>query len=78
MANKSSVVLAFVAGPIVIGSAYGISLLLTAGERASTELSLDYGLLLLVVTPITFVAFLKLGCILKGLRKTLASALDNC
>ena len=70
MANKSSVVLAFVAGPIVIGSAYGISSLLTAGETASTELSLDHGLLLLVGTPITVVALLPLlGGILKGLRK---------
>ena len=70
MANKSNVVLAFVAGPFVIGSAYGISSLLTAGETASTELPLDHGLLPLVCTPITFVALLPLlGGILKGLRK---------
>ena len=79
MANKSSVVPAFVAGPIVTGSAYGINSLLTAGETASTELSLDYGLPLLVGTSITFVAFVPLlGCLLKGLRRLYASALHNC
>ena len=51
MANRSSVILALVAGPIVIGAAYSISSLLTAGDAAggtaSTEMSLAYGLLLL-------------------------------
>ena len=70
MANKSSVVFAFVDDPIVTGSAFGISSLLTAGETTSTELSLDYELPLLVGTPITVVAFLPvLGGPLKGLRR---------
>ena len=75
MANRSSVILAFVAGPIVIGAAYGISSLLTAGDAAgdmaSTEMSLAYGLLLWVGAPIAFVALLPLfGGILKVFKKS--------
>ena len=74
MANRSSVILAFVAGPIVIGAAYSISSLLTAGdaagETANTEVSLAYGLFLWVGTPIAFVALLPLfGGILKVFKK---------
>lgn len=74
MANRSSVILAFVAGPIVIGAAYSISSLLTAGdatgETANTEMSLAYGLLLWVGTPLAIVALLPLfGGILKVFKK---------
>jgi hypothetical protein len=74
MANRSSVILAFVAGPIVIGAAYSISSLLTAGdatgETANTEMSLAYGLLLWVGTPLAIVALLPLfGGILKIFKK---------
>ena len=74
MANKSNVVLAFVAGPFVIGSAYGISSLLTAGDAAgdtaSTEMSLVYGLLCWVGAPIALVALLPLFVgILKDFKK---------
>ena len=73
MANKSSVILAFVAGPVVIGAAYSISSLLTAGDAAgdtaSTE-SLAYGLLFWVGAPIAFMALLPLfGGILKVFKK---------
>ena len=57
-------ILASVAGPIVIGGAYSISFLLTAGDAAgdtgSTEMSLAYGLLLWVGEPIAVVALLRL------------------
>ena len=70
MANRSSVILAFFAGPIVIGAAYSISSLLTAGDTASPEMSLAYGLLLWVGVPIAFVALLPLfGGILKVFKK---------
>ena len=74
MSNRSSVILAFVAGPIVIGAAYSISSLLTAGdatgETANTEMSLAYGLLLWVGTPLAIVALLPLfGGILKIFKK---------
>ena len=74
MANRNSVILAVVAGPIVIGAAYSISSLLTAadagGDKASTEMSLAYGLLLWVGAPIAFVALLPLfGGILKVFKK---------
>ena len=69
MATKSSVILALVAGPIVIGAAYSISSLLTAGDAASTEMSLAYGLLFWVGAPIAFVALLPLSCgILKDFK----------
>ena len=74
MANRSSVILAFVACPIVIGAAYSISSLLTAGDAtgdtASTEMSLAYGLLLWVGAPIAVVALLPLcGGVLKFFKK---------
>ena len=74
MANRSSVILAFVAGPIVIGAAYSISSLLTAGDAggdtASTEMSLAYGLLLWGGAPLAFVALLPLlGGILTVFKK---------
>ena len=74
MANRSSVILAFVAGPILIGAAYSISSLLTAGDAAgdtaSTEMSLAYGLLLWVGAPIAVVALLPLfGGVLKVFKK---------
>ena len=50
MAQNSSLITALVAGPIVIGIAYGVSALLTGGDAASdavdTGMSLTYGLLL--------------------------------
>ena len=75
MANRNSVILAFVAGPIVMGAAYSISSLLTAGDAGgdtvSTEMSLAYGLLLWVGAPIAFVALLPLfGGILKVFKKS--------
>ena len=55
---------ALVAGPIVIGAAYGVSALLTGGEAASDTadagMSLAYGLLLWIGAPIVFVAALPL------------------
>ena len=52
------------AGPIVIGAAYGVSALLTGGEAASDTadagVSLAYGLLLWIGAPIVFVAALPL------------------
>ena len=52
------------AGPIVIGAAYGVSALLTGGEAASDTadagMSLAYGLLLWIGAPIVFVAALPL------------------
>ena len=74
MANKTSVILAFLAGPVVIGAAYSISSLLTAGDAAgdtaSTEMSLAYGLLFWVGAPIAFVALLPLfGGVLKVFKK---------
>ena len=74
MANRSSVIFAFVAGPIVIGAAYSISSLLTAGDasgdKASTEMSLAYGLLQWVLAPLALVALVPLfGGILKVFKK---------
>ena len=52
------------AGPIVIGMAYGVRALLTGGDAASETadagMSLAYGLLLWVGAPIAFVAALPL------------------
>ena len=70
MAEKSSFIYAFVAGPIVIGAAYGVSSLLlgetSMAETDGTDMSLAYGLLLWVGTPIVLVALLPL---LGGLLK---------
>ena len=64
MAKNSSLISALVAGPIVIGIAYGVSALLTAGDAGSDTadagMSLAYGLLLWIGLPITFVAALPL------------------
>ncbi len=52
------------AGPIVIGVAYGVSTLLTGGDAASDTadagMSLAYGLLLWIGAPIALVAALPL------------------
>ena len=64
MAKNSSLISALVAGPIVIGIAYGVSALLTGGDAASdtanTGLSLVYGLLLWIGAPIVLVAAVPL------------------
>ena len=64
MAKNSSLISALVAGPIVIGIAYGVSALLTGGDAASdtadTGSSLVYGLLLWIGAPIVLVAALPL------------------
>ena len=82
--NKNGWLYAFVAGPVLIGAAYGISSLLTGGESAgesdSTGMSVAYGLLLWLGAPIAFVAVLLilLG-VFKPLTKTgwLARAFDH-
>ena len=70
MAKNSSLISALVAGPIVIGIAYGVSALLTGGDAASETadagMSMAYGLLLWIGAPIAFVAALPL---LAGLCK---------
>ena len=70
MAKNSSLISALVAGPIVIGIAYGVSALLTDGDAASevadAGMSMAYGLLLWIGAPIAFVAALPL---LVGLLK---------
>lgn len=75
MAKNSSLISAVVAGPIVIGIAYGVSALLTGGDAASdtadTGLSLVYGLLLWIGAPIVLVAALPL---LAGTIKVLAKS----
>ena len=64
MAKNSSLISALVAGPIVIGIAYGVSALLTGGdassETADAGMSMAYGLLLWIGAPIAFVAALPL------------------
>ncbi|MBT5489040.1 MAG: hypothetical protein HOK02_06475 [Halieaceae bacterium] len=72
--NKNGWFYAFVAGPALIGAAYGISSVLTGGEPAgesdTTGMSVAYGLLLWVGAPIAFVAVLPiLFGILKALTK---------
>ena len=72
--NKNGWFYAFVAGPALIGAAYGISSVLTGGESAgesdTTGMSVAYGLLLWVGAPIAFVAVLPiLFGILKALTK---------
>ena len=72
--NKNGWFYAFVAGPALIGAAYGISSVLTGGEQAgesdTTGMSVAYGLLLWVGSPIAFVAVLPiLFGILKALTK---------
>ena len=64
MANNSRLIYAFIAGPVVIGAAYGISTLLIAdgptAETADAGMSLAYGLLIWVGAPVAFVAALPL------------------
>ena len=72
--NKNGWFYTFVAGPALIGAAYGISSVLTGGESAgesdTTGMSVAYGLLLWVGAPIAFVAVLPiLFGILKALTK---------
>mgnify|MGYP005666742227 FL=1 len=68
--NKNGWFYAFVAGPALIGAAYGISSVLTGGESDTTGMSVAYGLLLWVGAPIAFVAVLPiLFGILKALTK---------
>ena len=72
--NKNGWFYAFVAGPALMGAAYGISSVLTGGEPAgesdTTGMSVAYGLLLWVGAPIAFVAVLPiLFGILKALTK---------
>lgn len=74
MADKSNFIYAFVAGPIVIGAAYGVSSLLlgetSMAETGGADMSLAYGLLLWVGTPIALVALLPVvGGLLKIFTK---------
>jgi hypothetical protein len=73
--NKNGWFYAFVAGPALIGAAYGISSVLTGGEPAgesdTTGMSVAYGLLLWVGAPIALVAVMPiLFGILKALTKS--------
>ena len=66
---------AFVAVPVLIGTAYGISSVLTGGESAgetdATGMTVVYGLLLWVGAPIVLVAVLPLLVgILKAVTKS--------
>lgn len=73
--NKNGWFYAFVAGPVLIGAAYGISSVLTGGESTvesdSTGMSIAYGLLLWVGAPIALVALLP---ILFGIFKALTKS----
>ena len=75
MAKDSNVIYAVVAGPVVIGAAYGISSwLLADGSTAAADdsaMSLAFGLLLWVGAPIALLAVLPLlGGILKVISKS--------
>ena len=74
MTDKTNFIYAFVAGPIVIGAAYGVSSLLlgetSLAETGGTDMAMAYGLLLWVGTPIVLVALLPmLGGLLKFLKR---------
>ena len=73
--NKNGWLYAFVAGPVLIAAAYGISSLLIGGESAgetdATGMTVVYGLLLWVGAPIAFVAVLP---ILFGVVKALTKS----
>jgi len=61
--TKGRWVYVFLAGPVVIGAAYGISSWLMAdpaGEKVAADMSLAYGVLLWIGAPIAFVAVLPL------------------
>jgi len=64
MASNSRLIYALVAGPVLIGAAYGVSSLLTANgptsETADAGMSLAFGLLIWVGAPLAFVAALPL------------------
>lgn len=75
MANNKNVIYAAVAGPILIGAAYGISSLLLGEKPAAgaegSDISLAFDLLLWVGAPIVLVATLPLfGGILKIFNKS--------
>ncbi|MDG2460649.1 MAG: hypothetical protein P8M73_07190 [Luminiphilus sp.] len=75
MANKSSWIYVFVAGPVAIAAAYGISSVLTggdsAGEADSAGMSLAYGVMLWIGAPIAFVAVVPiLAGIVKAFTKS--------
>ena len=70
MADKSNLIYTLAAGPIIIGAAYGAGSLLlgeaSAAGAGGSDMSLAYGLLLWVGTPIVLIATLPLfGGILK-------------
>ena len=72
--NKNGWFYAFVAGPVLMAAAYGISSLLIGGESAgetdATGMTVVYGLLLWVGAPIVLVAVLPLLVgILKAVSK---------
>ncbi|MBL6821997.1 MAG: hypothetical protein ISQ67_08670 [Luminiphilus sp.] len=61
--TKGRWVYVFLAGPVVMAAAYGISSWLMAdpaGERVAADMSLAYGVLLWIGAPIAFVAVLPL------------------
>lgn len=61
--TKGRWVYVFLAGPVVMAAAYGISSWLMAdpaGEKVAADMSLAYGVLLWVGAPIAFVAVLPL------------------
>ena len=61
--TKGRWVYVFLAGPVVMAAAYGISSWLMAdpaGERVAADMSLAYGVLLWIGVPIAFVAVLPL------------------
>lgn len=73
--NKNGWFYAFVAGPVLIAVAYGISSLLIGGESAgetdAAGMTVVYGLLLWVGAPIGLVAVLPLFVgILKAFTKS--------
>ena len=80
--NKNGWFYAFVAGPALIGAAYGISswLMIDPAGETVADISLAYGLLLWVGAPIVLVATLPiLAGILKAFTKPewLARAADH-
>ena len=61
--TKGRWVYVFLAGPVVMAAAYGISSWLMAdpaGEKVAADMSLAYGVLLWIGAPIAFVAVLPL------------------
>ena len=64
MADKNNLIYALAAGPIIIGAAYAVSSLLLGETSAAgadgSDMSVAYGLLLWVGTPIVLVALLPM------------------